>query len=157
MEVKVSLPVDVLEIMKQFGTPSEVTDRILAAGEEWYFDMENCPAYETSCRNVRIPITVTNQYYEELVFTRGEHSNKVSLRRIISYFIYNELYNELGWEPVDSTSETNEMCSEIKKLINRVAMLRSRLKREGYSEGVLECNDICKSLERLYDYAKRNQ
>ena len=34
MEVKVSLPVDVLEIMKQFGTPSEVTDRILAAGEE---------------------------------------------------------------------------------------------------------------------------
>lgn len=156
MEVKVSLPKDVLEVMKQFGTPSEVADRILVAGEEWYFDMENCPAYESNCRNVRVSLTITNQYYEELVLMRGEHSNKVSLRRIISYFIYNELYNELGWEPINSTSESNLMCDEIKKLINRVATLRTEMNRKSCSEGVRECNEICNSLERLYNYAKRD-
>lgn len=156
MEVKVSLPKDVLEVMKQFGTPSEVADRILAAGEEWVFDMENCPSYESSCRSVRTPLTITNQYYEELVLTRGEHSNKVSLRRIISYFIYNEIYNELGWEPIDSTSEDNLICAEIKKLINRVVTLRTMMNRKSCSEGVLECNNICSSLERLSDYAKRD-
>lgn len=157
MEVKVNLPVDVLETMKQFGTPSEVANKILAAGEEWYFDMENCPAYETSCRNVRTPLTITNQYYEELLCTRGEHSNKLSLRRIISYFIYNELYNELGWEPVGSKPETNSMSNDIKKIITRVEALRTKLNREGYWEGVLECSAICSSLERLYEYAERDK
>lgn len=89
----------VIDSLKQFGELNEVINRVIDAGMEGKFDIEDLPIapLRTPGDCSQLTVIVHNQSYCELVAMHGARSQTVSLRRILYHFVDNELYVDLGW------------------------------------------------------------
>ena len=86
--------------LKMFGELDEVVNDIvnLAMSEELFSfkDVTSCaPETYTRRRNIEI----TNEEYNTLIATVGIKSATYSLRRLVYWFIENEMYEIAGWKP----------------------------------------------------------
>lgn len=98
MKMSVQLHRQYYNYICHFGTLDEVVNKILEAAERGEIDIYDNqqpapPAYETS----RYTVNVTNQTYIHMVETLGSRSPTVSLRRILYWFVDNEIYVQLGF------------------------------------------------------------
>lgn len=156
MRYRITLSDEVLEVLSWFGDLSTVVNKILEAGEECVFDIENCPSYEEYGKQHRVFVNVTNQNYLELVERYGVRSHRASLRRIINYFVNNEVYNDLGWEIVNRNKDIERLYKQIELAQKHVNGLIHELKRQERYELVMDCCVVHDMLTKVKDDIKRD-
>lgn len=131
MKQTVYLSYPVIDVLKCLG-PSldDVVNQILAYGEQGLFDIENKPPVGEKSDGKRCTINITNQHYIDMVATLGEKNNNISLRRLLHWFVEEEIYEECGWE-VTSNTDTDDV-KERKKRADQLEKyyLFSRLKQQ---------------------------
>ena len=125
--IKVSLYLEpyVIEVLKAFGNSlDEVVNRILDVTKETV-DIASLPVAEklnNTCR--RVEVVITEPTYLSYVEVMGRNSKKLSLRRLLYWFVNNEQYVEYGFEPVGGPDKRLERycikLSECIKTINKV-------------------------------------
>lgn len=113
MKISIYLHNYITDVIKTFGTIEEVVNRILDAADEGLIELEDRPVCEPREGASRYDVEVTNENYLQLLQVYGVKSKRISLRRLIYWFIDNEVYNDLGWEPV------NEYIDKIDAAINK--------------------------------------
>ena len=105
----------IAETLMCYGNLSDVVNRILDASEEGAFDIidkPRCPARDGA---VRYNIDVMSEYYLTMLENFPINSPRISLRRILYWFVEQEMYDVLEWEV---TSEYRNSTKEklLKKL-----------------------------------------
>lgn len=88
-----------VDILAQYGTLEEVINRILQEASEGNFSVEDKPPCGSREGAARYEVNVTNAEYLELLELYPTNSSKVSLRRLIYWFVDNDMMNECGWTP----------------------------------------------------------
>ena len=58
------------------------------------------PNYDKGVAKTPYHIVINNDDYETLYKLYGPNSPRISLSRILSTFVYEEMYVELGWQPL---------------------------------------------------------
>lgn len=117
MRMSVYLHDEIYSVLRCFGNLDEVTNKILDAASSGEFDVENKPKVIERSGARRYDIDVQNNDYLELYAIR-RNSPSISLRRLLYWFVENEMYEYLGWEV---KSEYKDAAYEKrKKLITKI-------------------------------------
>lgn len=88
----------VAETLLLFGdTLEDSINRILDVCAEGRIDLMDKPACPDRTGAMRYNIDIKNAYYLDLYNYYPVNSSKISLRRLLYWFVDNEIYNELGW------------------------------------------------------------
>lgn len=117
MTINIHLHKEIADSLRCFGDLSTVVNRILQAGANGLIDImdkDACPDKE-GCEHCRIEITEPN--YLELYTTYGPKNRRISLRRLLYWFVENEIYDELGWQTVN-TEIVDKQAILLKKKLN---------------------------------------
>ena len=88
---------EIANTLRCFGPLDEVVNRVLAAGAQGHFDVMDrppCPGRETA---LRYNIDITEPTYLAILQQYGPHSPRVSIRRLLYWFVEQQVYEELGW------------------------------------------------------------
>ena len=120
MQFSIYLHKPIAETLMCYGNLSDVVNKILDASEEGAFDIidrPRCPARDGA---TRYNIEVKSEYYLTMLENYPINSPRISLRRILYWFVEQEIYDELGWEV------TSEYCNKekekmLKKLDNIIS------------------------------------
>lgn len=116
---------DVVDILTCFGDLNTVTNKILDMALAGHFPLEHLPTAPDRSGARQYTIIVTNDEYLELCKIRGNNSKNISLRRILYYFVDNELYDTFNWAPkttyvrqsdVDFTNRLAKLIGDLVKL-----------------------------------------
>lgn len=102
MTINIHLHKEIVNSLRCFGDLSTVVNRILQAGADGLIDImdkDACPDKE-GCEHCRIDVTESN--YLELYTTYGPKNRRISLRRLLYWFVENEIYDELGWQTINT-------------------------------------------------------
>lgn len=102
-----------IETLEQFGDLSDVTNRILRLAADGYYDIHNKPACPPRKGCVYCAIDVTEPTYLAEYNLRGPLDRSISLRRLLYWFVDNEMYNELSWQVVDDTTRADKIAQNI--------------------------------------------
>lgn len=101
MKFSVYLHKPIADVLRCYGDLSEVTNRILSLADEGVIDVFNKPDIPNRDGAARYTIDVTNEGYLALLNTYSANSKHISLRRLLYWFVENELYYEVGWKVVN--------------------------------------------------------
>lgn len=144
MLVSVYLSEEVYNVLTMFGELGEVVNKIVDAGMSGKFDIMDKPNYGSRQGNNRFAINIKNEDYINLSRQFAVNSSRISLRRLLQWFVYDEIYNELGWEPIKVYS------SKTKEKFNKcVLKIESDLiKLQRYSTNY-QCNKIKEIIKLL--------
>lgn len=112
MIVNLYLHKPIVETLRCYGNLEEVVNRILDAGTAGLIDIMDKPACPPRDGASRYVIDITNADYIDLSINYPPNSCKLSLRRLVYWFVENEIYNELGWTMVnDYVSINDRICN----------------------------------------------
>jgi predicted DNA-binding protein (UPF0278 family) len=92
---------------------SDVINKILDAGDQGAFDVMDKPSCESREGASRYNVNITNATYLSLLNEYSVNSPRISLRRLIYWFVENEMYIELDW-PM-----SNEYVDDFKTKFNK--------------------------------------
>lgn len=152
MKQSVYLHRQIVDILRCYGTLDEVVNRILQEAANGNFDPMHKPPCPGRDGAGRYDIDVTEPSYLELLSVYGPFSSKISLRRMIYWFVENEMYEEFGWEPV------NEYCDMNKRTLNTKlsnALTELEKAKRYSSEFVIEqLSQLCNEIKTLQEYLK---
>lgn len=119
----------IVDTLSLFGDLSVVVNRILQEGADGKIDILDRPPCMNRDGAGRYNITITQPEYLELLQCYSVNSPKISIRRIIYWFVDFAIYEQLGWRPTrryeDKSLQT--LCRHIDKArasIARIALLR---------------------------------
>ncbi len=139
-----------VQILKAFGDLNEVTDKILDYCEETDNPFEDMPPVQLN-EPTKISVEVTNTTFLQLVNLYGARSNKVSLARVLEWFVTNEEYVNLGWSlsspPV--LKSNNKMRLKILKVKSDIVSLALDVGDEDY-DNLAQMQVILNKLEKKY-------
>lgn len=116
------------DVLYCFGEIGDVVNRIIDELYARNVDIESCcrePAPDQSgCRHYKVDIK--NADYEALRAAYPAKSSKVSLRRLVNWFVVNEMYFEWGWEPTREYTSNEVQISNrrINDIISRLNSLK---------------------------------
>ena len=120
MEFSVYLHKPIAEVLMCYGDLSEVVNKILEASEQGLFDVVDLPRCPARDGASRYTVNITNEYYLNLLETFPINSPRISIRRILYWFVEQEIYDELGWE-VTKEYHNKEKEKLLKKLSNIIS------------------------------------
>lgn len=127
MLVSVYLNNEVHDILTMFGSLEEVVNRILDEGEKGSFNIMDKPNYGSREGANRYNINITNATYIEMVQRFPINSSRISLRRLLQWFVYEEIYNNLGWKIVKKyTSKLDERVRKQKNIVETRLLLMKK-------------------------------
>ena len=139
-----------VQILKAFGDLNEVADKILDYCEETDNPFEDMPPIQLN-EPTKISVEVTNTTFLQLVNLYGARSNKVSLARVLEWFVTNEEYINLGWSlsspPV--LKSNNKMRLKILKVKSDIVSLALDVGDEDYDD-LAQMQVILNKLEKKY-------
>lgn len=146
MKISLYLHRDRADVLSTFGNLSDVINRILDAADEGLIDIEDRPACEPRDGAARFDVEITNDNYLQLLQAYGIKSKRISLRRIVYWFVDNEVYNDLGWEP------TNDYVDSFNKRLNKLVnnVISELMKLKIFCSG----NYMVDNLENVYEIEK---
>lgn len=102
---------EIANTLRCFGPLDEVVNRVLAAGAAGQFDVMDkppCPGRETA---TRYNIDITEPCYLAILQQYGPHSTRVSIRRLLYWFVEQQVYEQLGWRTTNRyTDERRKMA-----------------------------------------------
>lgn len=119
MKFSIYLSHDVINVLQCYGKLDDVVNKVLQSCEEGLFDIMDKPKPPPKQGGRQVVINVIEPNYLELVRMYGPKSSRISLRRLLYWFVENEIYVELGWEEVEqyknsTTEKAISMLSNIK-------------------------------------------
>lgn len=144
MKLTVYLSRDIFDILNCYGSLNDVTNKILAAGAAGEFDLLDRPAVPPRVNGSYHTINVTNQYYINLTNLYGTTSSKVSLRRILYWFVNNDMFEQLEWTPTTIMPTKFEKAEDA---INKIRLDLSELCK--YTDDKKCINNIRKNLNEI--------
>lgn len=100
---------EIVATLEQFGSLSEVTNRILQLAADGEYDIHDKPACPPRKGCTYCAIEVTEPTYLAEYNSRGPLDRSISLRRLLYWFVDNEIYNELSWQPVNDTTRAAKL------------------------------------------------
>ena len=150
MTVTVRLHEDYYNVLRTFGELNDVVNAILnhcSAGDISCMDKPQAPSLVGTAR---YEVDITNEDYIKLLKTYGQRSQRVSLRRLLYWFVDMEVYNELSF--VVNKRSIEDICAasndRVRKLLNKIIDASIELaKLKG--EYTAECQNIINTAERL--------
>lgn len=122
IKVHVNLDETTYNILVAFGRNlSDVVNKILDEYTVGNIDIVNkpmCPSLEGTRRYC---VNINNEDYEELYLQYGPTSPYISLRRLLYWFVDEEIYEELDWNViVKITDEYKKGVNDFKKALNKL-------------------------------------
>lgn len=128
MRFSIYLSNDIINVLQCFGSIDDVTNKILECGAEGLFDIMDKPTPPPKQDGHQVVIDVIEPTYLELVDAYTVRSSRISLRRLLYWFVENEIYAELGWEEVQkykssTTEKAIDMLADIKLQLYRLEKL----------------------------------
>lgn len=118
MRVSVYLHDEIKSILCCYGNLDDVINRVLDAGSTGEFDIMNKPQIPAREGAGRYDVDIVNEEYLELLNAYPRNSVKISLRRLLYWFVENEMYEILGWEPINEYTDRNDL--KRKRLVKRI-------------------------------------
>lgn len=113
------------DLIRYYGSIPQVVNRILQHGAVGEIPLMDLPSVKLPDHNVKqYKVNVTDANYLQLCEIYGTKSARISLRRIVYWFMENEKYIEFNWE-ADSYFDK----SKNQELIELVGEIESKLYR----------------------------
>ena len=121
----------IVETLEMYGELSDVINKILDASDEGHFDIIDKPACESREGCNRYNIRIRNENYLTLLKRRGVKSKSISLRRLVYWFVDNEMYEQLGWQPIKDyiskdDQKINKTIDDILGKLNKLEYLTGK-------------------------------
>lgn len=152
MKQSIYLHQEIVNTLRCFGELSEVINKILEEAANGEFDVMFKPACPSRIGAGRYDIDITEPNYLELLNAYSPFSSKISLRRLIYWFVENEIYEELGWEA------TNNYVNRKRQLFDKkVQTALNELDRSlqyAPTTAKVEVMNICNKIRDLQEYLK---
>ena len=149
MVISIYLHKEIANTLKTFGTLEEVVNKILIAGAEGNYDITDKPNCVSREGARRYEINITEPEYLELLKTFPINSSRISLRRLLYWFVENEIYVDLNWIPVNNY--INEGKIVINKIIRNIETNLFKLNKHLQDNLQNECQEIINLLKSLED------
>ena len=146
MKLSVYLHDYVAETLLTYGTLDEVTNRILSLADEGVIDFADKPVCEPRDGANRYDINVTNETYLNSLELHGFKSKFISLRRLLYWFVNDEIYLTLDWE-----TKNDYICkkdAQVNKRIDEIVQRLERLKLLTREQIVDKCISMLNDLRR---------
>lgn len=122
MRQSIYLHRQVKDVLNCFGSLTDVINRILQEGANGRIDIMDKPPAPPRDGAARYDVIITDPNYLELIEQFTPFSPRISLRRLLYWFVENEVYNDLGWEQDASYADSKrKMC--YKKIENALSEL----------------------------------
>lgn len=103
MKQSLYLHSDISDVLKSYcGTIERAIDDILTEYDLGNIDIENCPQCRPREGANRFNVNITNKTYLQMVELYGVKSKRISIRRLLYWFVEYEIYDELGWQPKEN-------------------------------------------------------
>ena len=106
---------NISETLMCYGKLGDVVNKILELCEENVIDIMDMPKCQPRDGASRYDIDVTNEYYLSLLESFPIKSPRISLRRLLYWFVEQEMPDVLGWEVVNDYVDSNKI-KMLKKL-----------------------------------------
>ena len=150
MNVSIYLHKPIVNLLRCFGDLSDVINKILDAGDQGLFDIMDKPSCESREGASRYNVNITNATYLSLLNEYSVNSPRISLRRLIYWFVENEMYIELDWpmnnEYVDDfkTKFNKKLTDAINTFQSLKILAQSVYKNEVLLETIEDCYEELK-------------
>lgn len=106
MKLTVYLADEIVDVLNCYGDLNQVVNKMLEAGANGLIDIMDKPKVPERKGGHYYQIDIQEPNYLSLLESFGTKSSKISLRRLIYWFIENEIYSELDWEVTDEFVES---------------------------------------------------
>ena len=128
MLISVYLEPYVVDIIRCYGEPSDVINRMLDGAFSGDYDVFDKPSAGPRTQEAyRIEVDVTNENYIELMNSFPVNSPRTSLRRFVHWFIDNEMPEQLGWEVCNEYLSKEK--NRVRKLLRNIESCSQTLKK----------------------------
>lgn len=150
MLIKLYLDEQTVTLLRMFGTINDVVNRIIDEGMAGKFDMFDKPVAPPREDCSRYEVHINNEDYIQMMTNYPEKSSKVSLRRLVAWFVENEVYSELGWNiSCDKHKRDNlvKKLDEITNMLQKNMTIFPMVNHELFSNMITDCKRL---QEKLY-------
>lgn len=146
LNLDIRLHKEYCEILTQFGSLSHVTNCILHACEIGAIDVFDKPVAPPKDGTQKCIITIDNVWYEGLLKDFGAKNSRISLRRLLYWFVDNEVYNDIGLQ-IDATKinkidtkfvREKASCIEQLKKLQHLCTSKSRYELQQIIQSLIE-------------------
>lgn len=107
MKVSVYLHEEIYSILRCYGDIDVVVNKVLDEASKGSFDVMDKPTVPSRDGARRFDVDIRNRDYLELLQAYPPNSARISLRRLLYWFVENEMYEMLDWELVDTYRDKN--------------------------------------------------
>lgn len=148
---KIYLHRPIVAVLKCYGELDEVINRVLSEAANGKFDIMDKPAAPPRQGAGVYAINITEPNYLELIKVYSIYSPKVSLRRILYWFVENEIYNELDWEIVNNYVDKSQkiFTNKLNIIVDELEKATRYTQNEMTIATLMHICDEVKSVERL--------
>lgn len=116
MRVSVRVHDEYYKYMTQFGQFAETIDRLLTEINSRQIDFEQFDKVPPVNGTRNIMVEINNSFYIALVEQYGVHNYKISIRRMIYWFVDYDMGNEWGWPIVQQDSFPSKMSKYVERM-----------------------------------------
>lgn len=154
MKFSVYLHSHIVDTLRMYGKLSDVVNAMLDEADNGMFDVTDKPNCSSRDGASRYDIDVTNENYIMLANSYPVNSSKVSLRRLIYWFVENEIYDECGWTTnnILRRQEKSKIHKKIHAIEESVAKLVP-IVSDNY-DAIMALTEITKQFNKLLDIYK---
>jgi hypothetical protein len=131
-----------------------VINAVLDESDNGMFDVFDKPNCDSRDGASRYSVEITNENYLTLMQTYPANSSKISLRRLLYWFVENEIYNECGWtfNNILRRQVDSKIVKKIKDLQTAVTKIQP-LVADNY-EALMSLTSINNELDNLFKIYK---
>lgn len=149
MKLSIYLHKDIADRLKCFGKLNDVVNSILKECESGNIDWYNKPLCPPREGAARYNIEITNLAYLKELTQYPINSPVISLRRLLYWFVENEVFNDLGWIQLHEYVDSNTKYLE-KSVSNAVNALQRLYLVDADSDRQQAIADIIDNIGELY-------
>ena len=127
MRVSVYIHQSILDELSCYGELDDVVDRILTLGENGVIDLENKPPCRPRTDAKRVTIDIQNAYYITLVRSYPRNSSLVSLRRLLYWFVENDMCSLLSTVTVTDEELYTNLYGQLLDIVEQLTVLQQSI------------------------------
>lgn len=127
MRVSVYIHQSILDELSCYGELDDVVDKILTLGENGVIDLENKPPCRPRTDAKRVTIDIHNAYYITLVRSYPRNSSLVSLRRLLYWFVENDMCSLLSTVTVTDEELYNNLYGQLLDIVEQLTVLQQSI------------------------------
>lgn len=152
MLLTIYLSDEVANLLNCFGDIDDVINRILEAAAEGLIDIMDKPNIAEKKGGHYYKVNIVEPNYIAMLETFGTRSSRISLRRLLYWFIDNEIYSELGWEINDMPYDKKSVKSYGSLMELKNSLYKANKIFPEYKEDFEAINEILREIEvKLWD------